>query len=113
VRWFALILSLQFVFGAVLYVLPGAFVQSVIGNVSMADIMQARVLHFFTLEHPTQMILAVGSSHMASAATRRSTTDRRRFRVGTMLIVLTMLLIITAIPWPFLSHGRPWVRLPF
>ena len=53
VRWFALIPSLQFVFGAVLYVLPGAFVQSVIGNVSMADIMQARILRFFTLEHPT------------------------------------------------------------
>lgn len=111
-RAFALILSLQFVFGAVLYLLPGSFANTVLGNVSMGVIMKDRILRFFTLEHPVQMTVAIGLSHMANFITRRSRTDRRRFVLGTVLISLTMLLILTAIPWPFLAHGRPWFRLP-
>jgi hypothetical protein len=113
VRWFALILSLQFVFGAVLYLFPGWFANAVLANVSIAAIMKDRILRFFTVEHPVQMIVAVGVSHMASAMTRRMTSDRRRFAVGTALVSLTMLLILAAIPWPFLDHGRPWFRLPW
>lgn len=112
VRWFALILSLQFVFGAVLYLFPGWFANTVLTNVSMAVIMKDRILRFFTVEHPVQMLLAVGVSHTASVITRRITTDRRRFIVSTALVSLAMLLILTAIPWPFLDHGRPWFRLP-
>lgn len=112
VRWFALILSLQFVFGAVLYVLPGALINGVLNNVSMAAIMKDRILRFFVVEHPFQMLIAMSASHMTSAITRRASTDRRRFAAGALLTGLTMLLILTAIPWPFLSHGRPLIRLP-
>jgi hypothetical protein len=111
-RWFAIILSLQFVFGAVLYLLPGGFVRGVLAGVDMAAIMDDRILRFFTVEHPFQMFVAIGVSHMANFATRRMSSDRRRFVVGTLLLALTMLLILTAIPWPFLSHGRPLLRWP-
>lgn len=111
-RWFALIISLQFVFGAALYLLPGSLVQGALTNTAWATIMKSRVLRFFTLEHPLQMFIAIGISHMANMITRRMSDDRRRFVTGTFLLVLTMLLILAAIPWPFLSHGRPWLRLP-
>lgn len=112
VRWFAQILSLQFVFGAALYVLPGALINGVLSNVDLAAIMKDRILRFFVVEHPLQMLIAVGASHMTSAVTGRARTDRRRFAAGALLTGLTMLLILTAIPWPFLSHGRPLIRLP-
>lgn len=111
-RWFALIISLQFVFGAVLYLLPGSLVQGALSNAGMATIMKNRMLRFFTLEHPLQMFIAIGISHMANMITRRMSLDRRRFVTGTLLLSLAMLLILAAIPWPFLSHGRPWLRLP-
>lgn len=111
-RWFALIISLQFVLGAVVYLLPGSLVQGTLNNVGMATIMKNRILRFFTLEHPLQMFIAIGISHMANTITRRMSVDRRRFVVGTILLSLAMLLILAAIPWPFLSHGRPWLRLP-
>jgi hypothetical protein len=112
VRWFSLILSLQFVFGAALYLYPGALINAAIENTSMAVIMKDRVLRFFTIEHPLQMFIAIGCSHVASFVTRRTRTDTRRFTVGTILIGLTLILILTAIPWPFLRHGRPLIRLP-
>jgi hypothetical protein len=111
-RVFALIISLQFVFGAVLYLLPGSLVQGALSNAGMALIMKDRILRFFTLEHPLQMLIAIGLSHMANAITRRLASDHRRFVVGTLLLGLTMLLILAAIPWPFFSHGRPLLRLP-
>jgi hypothetical protein len=112
-RSFALILSLQFVFGAVLYLFPSWFANAVLTNVSMAVIMKDRILRFFTVEHPVQMIVAIGVSHMANFIMRRISADRQRFAVGTALLSLAMLLILTAIPWPFLAHGRPWFRLPW
>jgi hypothetical protein len=111
-RWFALIISLQFVLGAVVYLLPGSLVQGALSNAGMVTIMKNRILRFFTLEHPLQMFIAIGISHMANMITRRMSSDRRRFVTGTLLLSLTLLLILAAIPWPFLSHGRPWLRLP-
>ncbi|HEX6289813.1 MAG TPA: hypothetical protein VFZ66_11510 [Herpetosiphonaceae bacterium] len=111
-RWFALIFSVQFVLGAILYLLPGALVSSVLDRSSMHVIMRDRVLRFFTLEHPLQMTIAIGLSHTGNAIVRRLTSDRRRFKVGTILMVVVLLLILIAIPWPFLSQGRPLLRLP-
>lgn len=111
-RWFALIISLQFVFGAALYLLPGSLVQGALSNTAWTTIMKTRILRFFALEHPLQMFIAIGVSHMANTITRRMSDDRRRFVIGTLLLGLTLLLILAAIPWPFLSHGRPWLRLP-
>jgi hypothetical protein len=111
-RYFALIISLQFVLGAVLYLLPGSLVQGALNSADMAVIMKDRILRFFTLEHPLQMLIAIGCSHTANGITRRLGSDRRRFVVGTLMLGLTMLLILAAIPWPLLSHGRPLLRLP-
>jgi hypothetical protein len=112
VRIFAWIVSLQFLLGLALYLFPGAFTQSVIANIPWAQIMKNRVLRFFALEHPLQMFIAIGFAHLALTTARRLKYERRRFAWTTTLMLMAMLLILTAIPWPGLYYARPWMRLP-
>ncbi len=111
-HWFVIILTLQLVLGVILYLVPGALVSAVRQNVDLAVIMKQRVLRFFVLEHPVQMLLAIFCAYIAIVFTRRIHLEQRRFAIGALLLGITLLLIVTAIPWPFLSWGRPWVRLP-
>jgi hypothetical protein len=112
-RAFAWLLNLQFLLGLGLYLLPGALVQAVLQNLPWAQIMQDRLLRFFTLEHPLQMFVAIGFAHAALSTARRIQNERRRYRWTAILLIVAMLLILTAIPWPGLYYGRPWLRLPW
>ena len=85
VHWFVVILTLQFLLGATLYGLPGALVNAVLRNVSMAVIMKQRVLRFFVLEHPVQMVLAVACAYATSFSTERIQAEQRRFSIGVLL----------------------------
>lgn len=113
VRIFAWVVSLQFVLGLALFLLPNAFIQSVIANIPWTQIMKDRLLRFFTLEHPVQMFIAIGLAHMALTTARRVKNERRRFAWTSSLMIVAMILILTAIPWPGSFNARPWIRLPF
>lgn len=110
VRLFAWLTSLQFVLGLALYLLPALFIQVVLETTPWAQIMKNRVLRFFVLEHPVQMFIAIGLAHLALSTARRIQLEKRRYRWTALLLILSMLLILTAIPWPGLDHGRPWLR---
>jgi len=112
VRSFAWVLNLQFLLGLTLYLLPGAFIQSLIQTIPWAQIMQQSLLRFFTLEHPVQMLIAIALAHGALATARHLKNERRRFGWTATLLILAMLLILAAIPWPGLVYGRPWLRWP-
>jgi hypothetical protein len=112
-RSFVWLLTLQFVLGLALYLLPGGLIQSVIQNIPWAQVMQNRLLRFFTLEHPVQMLIAIGLAHAALSTARRAKNERRRLAWTALLLILAMLLILTAIPWPGFYYGRPWLRLPW
>lgn len=113
IHWFVAVLTLQLMLGVTLYSLPGALANTLLQNVSMAVIMKQRVLRFFVLEHPVQMVLAVICAYATSFLTHRIGEDKRRFALGALLLGIALFLIITAIPWPFLSQGRPLWRLPW
>lgn len=112
VNWFLGALTLQFILGATLYALPGALVHSVLKTVEFAAIMKQRVLRFFVLEHPLQMVMAVACAYTLGFLLPGIQTDQRRFAIGALLLGIALLLILTAVPWPFLSQGRPLLRLP-
>src|SRR5690242_494933 len=63
IHWFVVVLTLQWMLGATLYLLPGALIQTVLQNVNLPVIMKQRVLRFFVLEHPVQMVLAIGCAY--------------------------------------------------
>ena len=70
-----------------------------------------RTLQFFTVEHAPTMIIAAAIVHIGRVIARRADDDRRRYRVTTISIGVATLLILGGIPWPFLEHGRPLLRL--
>lgn len=110
---FTRIIDLQFLLGLTLYLLPGAFIQGALQNVPWAQIMKERLLRFFTLEHPLQMLIAITLGHIALSTAQNVNKEWRRFAWTASLMILTMLLILTGIPWPGFDYGRPWLRLPW
>lgn len=110
VRLFAWLTSLQFGLGVALYLWPNVFIQVVLETTPWVQIMKSRVLRFFVLEHPVQMFLAIGLAHIALSTARRISLESRRYRFTALLLILAMVLILIAIPWPGLDQGRPWVR---
>ncbi len=113
VRLFAWIGAVQFVLGLFLYLLPGAFIQSLLQNMAWAQIMKDRLLRFFTLEHPTTMLIAIVVANIAAATARRVERERERFAWTAILLILALVLILGTIPWPGSSYARPWLRWPF
>lgn len=63
-------------------------------------------LRFFSLEHPVMMLLALVAVHVASALSRRAEDATRRHRIWAAGLLVALLLVALAIPWPWRSHGR-------
>jgi hypothetical protein len=74
--------------------------------------MSVSFLRFFSLEHPVLMLLALAAAHAGSGLSRRATGATEKHRVWAMGLLVALLLILAAIPWPGLSHGRPLFRGP-
>jgi hypothetical protein len=75
----------------------------------MAGAMRNPVWRFWAVEHPALMILAVVFGHAGRIAGRRRPKAAAR-RAPLVWLALGLLVIAAATPWPFLGHGRPWVR---
>lgn len=65
-----------------------------------ASLMKTDFYRFYWLEHPLLMILAIGTITVA----RRKAKDLQYKKVGWMLLV-ALLFILVAIPWPFRTAG--------
>lgn len=78
----------------------------------MGAAMKTRPLRFFAVEHTAMMFVAIGLAE-AGAARARKAKDAARAARGTLIFGgLSLLLILAAIPWPFMGEiARPWLRL--
>lgn len=107
-RVLIVVLDVQLLLGLALYVV------SPIVRAGWSDLgatMDDRVLQFWTIEHAPTMIVAIGIVHIGRVVARRADNDPRRYRVATLSVGVATLLILGGIPWPFLEHGRPLLRL--
>lgn len=105
--WIA-ILDTQLMLGLVLYFalspLRGAF------WASLPEGMHNRVLRFWGMEHPVAMVAAILLLHLFNVRARGlEAAARHRFVFFTTLLCFAV--ILASIPWPFLKHGRPWLRM--
>ena len=89
-------LHLQLVLGFVLYFGKGW--ASMLGN---ADAMGDAILRFFSLEHMVTMLIAVVLGTLGHSLSKRAEDDRIKFRRQAIWFTVSLVLILSSIPWPF------------
>ena len=67
-------------------------------------------LRFIGVIHPLLALLAALVAHVAWVAVRRSERASERYVRLAWGAAVTALILLAAVPWPFLGHERPWFR---
>ena len=106
-RWsitYVITMDLQLLVGLILYFAVSPLTHMAFQNMAVA--MKDHELRFFTVEHTTYMFIAVVLAHVGGALSRKSKTDRGKYRGAAISYGLSLLLILAGIPW-----WRPLLRL--
>lgn len=99
---FALISAhLQLVIGFLLYFISPKVIFS-------AAAMKDAVLRFFLVEHSFMMVIAIALITIGYSRAKRTDVDELKFRRTFILYAFGLLVILGAIPWPFLEYGGKW-----
>lgn len=108
---FPTLLDIQLLVGLLLYFFVSPITAAALRNFGAA--MGNAVTRFYTIEHQLLMVLALVLAHVGGVLSKKRSADSARFRVATVLFGLALVLILVAIPWPFVATGlgRPWFRL--
>jgi hypothetical protein len=66
---------------------------------------------FLTMEHAVSMLIAIILLHIGKAQGKKALPDRVKHRRSLTFYVIALLLILAAVPWPFITKfaGRGWV----
>lgn len=102
------LLSLQFLIGLLLYVAFSPLVRAAFEDIGAA--MRDGQLRYFLAEHALLMAIATTFMHIAAGRIKRAAAERR-FRRTVIAVLVTLLLVGAAIPWPGMSAGRPLFRI--
>jgi hypothetical protein len=71
-------------------------------------IMKDRFYRFFWIEHPLTMILAIVFVTLAYGMAKKPVPDQTKYKKAFWFFVIALILILSAIPWPFRQGiGRP------
>ncbi|WP_142409190.1 hypothetical protein [Bacteriovorax stolpii] len=71
------------------------------------------ILRFWTIEHITSMLSSIATFHVGRMIALKKSPIEKRFKVLSITLLLSMALILSAIPWPFLKYGRDLFRFIF
>jgi len=107
-RGFTGFLHLQLVLGILLYVVLSPVVRTALADPGAA--MASAPLRFFLIEHQVAALVAIGIGHLGLHRARRATQDRQRHRCILWGAGGCLVMIVIAIPWPFLPYGRALFR---
>jgi len=108
-RAFVSTLDLQGVLGLLLYFVLSPIVPKSGSEFKAA--MHVSALRFFAIEHITMMVLALITAHVALVYAKRAPSARARQGRVAWGVGLTLVLILSSIPWPWLAAARPLFRL--
>ncbi len=61
---------------------------------------------FFGLIHPLTMFTAVVLGQVGFSVSKRLSDDRRKYRVAAICYTAALVVLLLAVPWPWLSYGR-------
>jgi hypothetical protein len=93
---------LQLVFGLILYFISPKviFDASSMGN---------DVLRFFLVEHILVMLIAIVLITIGYMIAKRRPEVNRKARSVLVYFIISLVLILSRIPWPFMQYGGGWV----
>ncbi|MCS7039008.1 MAG: hypothetical protein RMN24_10315 [Anaerolineae bacterium] len=97
-------MDIQLLVGLVLFFVLSPLTRMALTN--MAAAMSDATMRFFVVEHFPYMLVAVILAHIGRVRVRKAAEDRARFRQTLIWMGLSFLIVLIAIPWPFLSYGR-------
>jgi len=106
--FYTMVFDVQILLGLILYFSKGWF------GVLTADFgaaMSASATRYFAIEHLLMMIVAAAVAHIGRSLSRKASTDSKKHSRAALLYLLSFVILLAAIPWPFLESGRPWLRL--
>jgi hypothetical protein len=102
-------IDLQLLVGLILYIFLSPLTKGAFQDFGAA--MSDQVLRFWAVEHIFWMVLALILMHVGRAISKRAVGATSKHRRAAIFFGLATLAILFAIPWPFLSYGRPLIRL--
>ncbi len=105
--WYTILLDIQVLLGIILYFFLSPITTKALLDFSAA--LSSPTESFFSIEHVLGMVIAVVVAHVGRALSRRASTAMQKHRRASIFYALSLLIILLAIPWPFLSYGRPLI----
>lgn len=103
---FSSALNVQFLLGIAL-IAVSPIMRSVMMSKNFGAAMKDGTMRFFLIEHPTMMLIAVIVAQIGFSISKRAPDDEKKFKKAAIFYTISMVLILLAIPWPFLKYGRP------
>jgi hypothetical protein len=100
--WTMATAHLQLVTGFILYFISPKVVFE-------ASSMSNNVLRFFLVEHILVMIIAIILVTIAHLKAKRRVDPIRQRRVILIYFIISFMLILSRIPWPFMNYGGGWI----
>ena len=65
---------------------------------------------FFAVEHSLVMVVGLVLVHVGRTLSKKGADDRQKHLRAAIWFIIALVLILVAIPWPFMSAGRPLFR---
>ena len=100
---FVIAIDLDFFAGLLLYFGASPVTRAALAN--LGEAMKQQESRFFTVEHTLLMFLAVVCAHVGAALSRKGRTDLMKYRGAAIAFTLSLLLLLSGIPW-----WRPLLR---
>ena len=92
-------LHIQLVLGLILYFAGN----NGVALFQKADVMKNSVYRFFAVEHITVMVIGIVLGTLGHSLVKRTQGDKAKYRKQALFFGLALLLIVSRIPWPFMS----------
>lgn len=101
--FYSIAMDIQLIVGLVLYLFLSPITNSF--HIDMKDTFS----RFWGMEHIAMMVIAIALVHIGKVMVKKAKTDAARFSKGTIYFMLSLIIMLASIPWPFREIiGRPW-----
>jgi hypothetical protein len=109
--WFTTLMDIQLLIGIILYFFLSPLTMSALQN--FGGVMGDTTVRFFAAEHAVVMFIAVILAHVGRSLARKADNSAGKHRRTIIWFSLALVLVLLAIPWPFLEYGRPLLSFGF